>query len=89
MCIFRIKYNGTYMCGKRYPLACLPSTCPFGQLYEALIRNDFKTDKVWLMPGNHLVTVKEAIDALKSGSAEYVVKSISIEVGRRGKRKSR
>jgi hypothetical protein len=42
------------------------------------------------MPGNHLVTIKEAIDALKNGSAEYVVKSIAIEVGgRHGKRKHR
>lgn len=69
-------------------MACSPNTCPFGQLYDVLVRNDFKTDKVWLMPGNHLVTIKEAIDALRSGAAAYVVKSIAIEVsGRHGKRK--
>ena len=87
MCIFRLKHNGSYLCGKRYPLACSSNICPFAQIYDILVKNDFKTDKVWLMPGNHLVTIREAIDALKSGAAEYVVKSISIEVAKRGKRK--
>ena len=87
MCIFRLKHNGSYLFGKRYPLTCSSNICPFAQIYDILVKNDFKTDKVWLMPGNHLVTIREAIDALKSGAAEYVVKSISIEVAKRGKRK--
>jgi len=80
MCMFRIKHNGAYICGKRYPLECSPSVCPYGQLYNMLVKTDFKSEMVWIMPGKHLVSIDEAIEALRNGEAEYVVKSFSIGV---------
>jgi hypothetical protein len=32
MCIFRIPRGRKYFCGKRYPLNCSPSICPFGDV---------------------------------------------------------
>ncbi|MEM3448344.1 MAG: hypothetical protein QXO75_05265 [Nitrososphaerota archaeon] len=86
--MFRIKYEGEYLCGKRYPLKCMPGVCPFGELWKVLVRSDFKSDFYWLMPGRHLVGLNEAIDALRNSHAEYVVKSFNIGVSH-GKRKHR
>jgi len=88
MCMFRLKHNGEYVCGKRYPLKCSPTICPFGrELHRILVKTDFKAEAFWLMPGRHLVSLEEAIEALQSGEADYVVKSFSIGVARNGKGK--
>ncbi|MEM2591145.1 MAG: hypothetical protein QXI60_01010 [Thermofilaceae archaeon] len=82
MCIFRYKHNGLYMCGKRYPLECRPDVCPFGDLWQVLVRRDERVKMYWIMPGQHLVSLADAVAALQSGEAQYIVKSISMYVGR-------
>ena len=89
MCMFRLKVGREYYCGKRFPLKCSPQVCPFGELYAFLVKNDFRAKMAWIMPGNHLVSPREAVEALKSGEAEYVVKSISLRVGGRHGKKRR
>jgi len=87
-CIFRLNYNGRHLCGKRYPLFCSPEVCPFGQLWQALVKNDTKATAYWLMPSNQLVqTIDEALEALKNQQAEYVVKSFSINIAKKRRRK--
>jgi len=87
MCMFRLKHNGEYICGKRYPLKCSAAVCPFGKLHKILVKTDFRSKMFWLMPGKHLVGLEEAIEALQNGEADYVVKSFSIGVARNAQRK--
>ena len=79
MCIFRIMIDTRYCCGKRYPLRCSPDICPFGrERWRILVNRDFKTDRYWLMPSMENATREEAINALRGGDTEYVVKALSL-----------
>jgi hypothetical protein len=83
MCIFRIPRGRKYFCGKRYPLNCSPSICPFGDvLWQGLVNRDYKPTGYWSMPSmQHTGNPEEAWRLLASGEAEYVVKDIVFRVG--------
>ena len=83
MCIFRIMADSRYVCGKRYPLRCGPDICPFGrERWRILVNRDFKSDSYWLMPAMSRVSRAEALNTLKEGGAEYVVKAFSLSIAR-------
>lgn len=87
MCIFRIMMDGRYVCGKRFPLRCMPDICPFGrERWRILVNRDFKAESYWLMPSMSRVSREDALHALEEGEAEYVVKAFSLSIagGRRG-----
>ncbi len=73
--------DNRYVCGKRYPLRCMPDICPFGrERWQILVNRDFKSDSYWLMPVMSRVSRAEALNALEEGNAEYVVKAFSLSI---------
>lgn len=82
MCIYRIKFGNTWLCGKRIPLACLREVCPFGpKKREYLIRRRInETRYYWIYKRSgeieRIEDVEEAVKKVKSGEGEYVVKGL-------------
>ena len=77
-CIFRVKHNGVYFCGKRLPLACNAGICPFGALYYELVKNDQQTSRLWILPKMRQIDMREFHpDMIQAG--DYVLKSITLK----------
>ncbi len=87
-CIYRIKLGERVLCGARVPLSCGRGTCPFGpQLWERLIRHDRQSRTIWLMPQMRMVGLED-LDPEGLAPGVYVVKSIVLSAGGRGRCRS-
>jgi hypothetical protein len=86
MCIYRIKNNGRYFCGKRVPLPCSKDVCPFGEKWEYLVKHDKKNGKYfWVCKKTGKIEktedLEEAFKKVRSGEADYVCKSMNFRFG--------
>jgi hypothetical protein len=82
MCIYRIKSNGRYFCGKRVPLACSREVCPFGEKWEYLVKKDERQGKYfWVCRKTGKIEktedLEEAFKKVKEGEGDYICKSMS------------
>ena len=78
-CPYRVKIGHSYYCGKRVPLGCNPSSCPFGRrVWRALVADDYDSEKVWLISEEKMTLESDREAALKLCKKEggYMVKQI-------------
>lgn len=82
MCIYRIKYNNKWLCGKRVPLECRVEVCPFGpEKYAILVRQKEKDVKYFWVHKRvgeveKVDDVEEAVKKVRDGEGEYIVRGM-------------
>ena len=81
MCIYRVKRNSRYICGKRVPLECSRTVCPFGEKWEYLVRRDKGDGKYfWVCKKTGKIekteNLDEALKKVRDGEADYVCKGM-------------
>ncbi|MEM2003160.1 MAG: S8 family serine peptidase [Nitrososphaerota archaeon] len=80
-CPYRVKSKNVFYCGKRIPLECKISICPFGpRIWLILVKGDMNKDRCWHVIENKYTQlgIDEAIEKCKAEGG-YVIKSMTFK----------